>query len=30
MQEPARRFADDTLVMRMDYLEPIIHKPATP
>jgi len=33
MQEPARRFDvadDDTLVLRMDYLEPIIHKPATP
>jgi hypothetical protein len=33
MVEVARRFdaSDDaTLVLRMDYLEAIIHKPATP
>ena len=31
MQELARRFNvadDDTLVLRMDYLEPVISKPA--
>jgi hypothetical protein len=32
MLELAKRFnvADDTLVLRMDYLEAVIHKPATP
>ena len=33
MVETARRFNvsdDDTLVLRMDYLEAVIHKPATP
>jgi hypothetical protein len=33
MLETARRFdvsTDDTLVLRMDYLEAIIHKAATP
>jgi ubiquinone/menaquinone biosynthesis C-methylase UbiE len=33
MVETARRFDvsdDDTLVLRMDYLEAVIHKPATP
>jgi hypothetical protein len=32
MVETVRRFDvsdDDTLVLRMDYLEAIIHKPAT-
>jgi hypothetical protein len=33
MLELAKRFNvadDDTLVLRMDYLEAVIHKPATP
>jgi hypothetical protein len=33
MVEVARRFDvsdDDTLVLRQDYLEAVIHKPATP